>query len=133
VDLEPVDSADIWLYHKTTRREVYRCRAARHPAFDDVIMINERGEITETTVANLVVELDGCWCTPPLDAGCLPGVQRRLLLAEGQIIERVITVDDLSRVQGVALINSLRGWRTAALESLPSVPAESRPAQRSTY
>jgi para-aminobenzoate synthetase/4-amino-4-deoxychorismate lyase len=133
VDLEPVDSSDIWLYHKTTRREVYRCRAARHPACDDVIMINDRGEITETTVANLVVELDGCWFTPPLDAGCLPGVQRRLLLAQGQIIERVITVDDLSRVQGVALINSLRGWRTATIESLPSVPAESRPAQRSTY
>ncbi|WP_268959879.1 aminotransferase class IV [Rhodococcus sp. P1Y] len=35
-------------------------------------MINQDGHLTETTIANLVVELDGVWVTPPLASGCLP-------------------------------------------------------------
>jgi para-aminobenzoate synthetase/4-amino-4-deoxychorismate lyase len=115
VDGEPVHSSDIWLYHKTTRRTSYQIRAARHPNFDDVIMVNERGELTETTVANLAVQLEGYWWTPPLEVGCLPGVERRRLLAEGELTERVIRLEELSRVQGMALVSSLRGWRVACL------------------
>ncbi len=122
LDLAPVQSSDVWLFHKTTRRSVYQCRAARHPGVDDVILINERGELTETTVANLVVELDGRWWTPPLDSGCLPGIERGNLLADGKITERVITLDDLTRAQGIALVSSLRGWRTAAVETLSNRP-----------
>lgn len=121
VDLEPVRSSDIWLYHKTTRRDAYQSRAARHPEVDDVIMVNARREVTEATVANLAVQLDGRWYTPPLDAGCLPGIGRRQLLASGRLQERVIGLDDLERAQGIALVSSLRGWRTAVLESVPSV------------
>ncbi|HVB13599.1 MAG TPA: chorismate-binding protein [Candidatus Dormibacteraeota bacterium] len=117
VDAEPVSSSDIWLYHKTTRRATYQSRAARHPEVDDVIMVNERGELTETTVANLAVRFDGRWYTPPLDAGCLPGVKRRLLLDDEQLAERVITRDDLGQAEGVAVVSSLRGWRAAAIES----------------
>jgi para-aminobenzoate synthetase / 4-amino-4-deoxychorismate lyase len=115
VDSEPVHSADVWLYHKTTRRTPYRARAARHPNFDDVIMVNERGELTETTIANLAFESEGRWFTPPIESGCLPGVERSRLLAEGQLAERVIGLDDLSRVQGWALVSSLRGWRDACV------------------
>lgn len=115
LDREPIRSSEIWLYHKTTRRDIYRTRQERHPEADDVIMVNERGELTETTVANLAVQLDGIWCTPPLDAGCLPGIERGLLLLDGQLTERELRPDDLSRAEGIALASSLRGWRPAVL------------------
>ncbi|HST62527.1 MAG TPA: aminodeoxychorismate synthase component I [Longimicrobium sp.] len=65
---EPVDSRDPMLYHKTTRRDAYERRAAARPDCDDVLLVNERGELTESTIANLVVRMDGALWTPPLDA-----------------------------------------------------------------
>ncbi len=62
----PVDPGDRWLFHKTTRRETYdRAKAAR-PDCDDVLLWNERSEITETTIGNVVARLDGRLVTPPL-------------------------------------------------------------------
>jgi para-aminobenzoate synthetase / 4-amino-4-deoxychorismate lyase len=116
LDDDPVDSSDVWLYHKTTRRAPYQTRAARHAECDDVIMINERGEVTEATIANVAMQIDGRWCTPSLESGCLPGVERARLLAAGQLSQRVIRLGDLSRTQGLALVSSVRGWRDAVLE-----------------
>jgi para-aminobenzoate synthetase/4-amino-4-deoxychorismate lyase len=113
VDLEPVDSSEPTLFHKTTDRARYEERTRRHPAVDDVVLVNERGEVTETTRANLAVRLDGRWCTPPLDCGLLPGVQRARDLADGRLVERVITVEDLRQAHYVATLSSLRGWRAA--------------------
>lgn len=121
VDPEPVRSSDIWLYHKTTRRDAYQLRAERHPEVDDVILVNARSEVTESTVANLAVQLAGRWYTPPVEVGCPPGIGRRQLLASGRLQERTVTVDDLDRAQGIALVSSLRGWRTGVLESSLSV------------
>jgi para-aminobenzoate synthetase/4-amino-4-deoxychorismate lyase len=115
VDREPVDSADPWLHHKTTRREVYEVRARRHPEADDVVLINEQGEITETTIANLALRLDGRWWTPPTSCGCLPGVERARLVALGRMHERRLCVGDLHRAESIVLVSSLRGWREAVL------------------
>jgi para-aminobenzoate synthetase/4-amino-4-deoxychorismate lyase len=115
VDTEPVDSSDPFLYHKTTRREVYESRSLRHPGADDVLMVNERSELTESTIANLAVKLDGQWCTPPVDAGCLPGIHRRVLLEQGDLVERTIQPSDLEACEGLALVNSVRLWRGAVL------------------
>ncbi|MHB8393158.1 MAG: aminodeoxychorismate synthase component I [Candidatus Dormibacteria bacterium] len=115
IDSAPLDSGSVWLYHKTTRRGIYQERAARHPEADDVILVNERAEATETTVANLAVRLDGRWWTPPVDSGCLPGIQRARLLERGQLTERVIASADLYSAEGIALVSSLRGWRRATL------------------
>ena len=83
LDDEPVDAASPWLQHKTTRRDVYLTRALRHPEADDVVLVNQRGELTETTTANLAVPLDGRWWTPPTTSGCLPGVERGRLAGAG--------------------------------------------------
>jgi para-aminobenzoate synthetase/4-amino-4-deoxychorismate lyase len=115
VDLEPVDSAQVWLHHKTTRRRAYTERAERHPDADDVVLVNERGYVTETTIANLCVRLDGRWWTPPLSAGCLPGVERGRLLDAGDVQERELTVEDLHRADALAVVSSLHGWRPAVL------------------
>ncbi|MDT0275289.1 aminodeoxychorismate synthase component I [Blastococcus goldschmidtiae] len=115
VDPDPVDADDVWLRHKTTRRAVYTERAARWPDADDVVLTSSRGEVTETTIANLAVRLDGRWWTPPVSAGCLPGVERARLIAEGRLHERRLTPADLVAAEGLAVVNSLRGWRDAVL------------------
>jgi para-aminobenzoate synthetase/4-amino-4-deoxychorismate lyase len=97
---EPVDSSDPFLYHKTTRRR----------GGDGEIFWNERGEITESSIANIVVEIDGDLYTPPIECGLLPGVFRKHLLAEEKIKERVITIDELKHAKEFFLINSVRKY-----------------------
>ncbi|MFI5035302.1 MAG: aminodeoxychorismate synthase component I [Acidimicrobiales bacterium] len=115
VDDEPVSSHSTWLFHKTTRRSPYDRRRRRHGEADDVIMVNERGECTEVTTATLVARVGATWLTPPLTSGCLPGVERARLLDEGELVESVLTLDDLRAADELAVVNSLRGWRAAKL------------------
>ena len=117
LDDEPVDPSDVWLFHKTTRRAPYQRRRGRRPDVDDVLLVNDRGEVTESTIANLAVRLDGVWVTPPVDAGLLPGTYRNVLLREGRMTERPVTVDELRGARELALVSSVRGWRPAALVS----------------
>lgn len=106
----PVSSSDRFLFHKTTNRSVYERHAEEHSAQDDVLLWNERGEITEFTRGNVVVEMAGRLLTPPLDCGLLPGVFREELLRHGEIVETVVLKEDLARVTNVWLISSLREW-----------------------
>src|SRR4029453_18974023 len=115
LDDEPVDPSDVWLFHKTTRRAPYDRRRERRPHVDDVLLINDRGEVTESTIANLAVRLEGEWLTPPINAGLLAGTYRTLLLREGRLVERPITPDELRGAEEFALVSSVRGWRTAVL------------------
>jgi para-aminobenzoate synthetase/4-amino-4-deoxychorismate lyase len=115
LDDEPVDPQDIWLFHKTTRREPYERRRGNRPDVEDVILVNINGEVTESTVANLVVRLDGRWFTPPLDAGLLAGCYRTVLLREGTLTERPIRISELLSAEEVALVSSVRGWRPAEI------------------
>lgn len=112
---EPVSSRDPLLFHKTTLREPYDRRLASAPACDEVILRNERGEVTEATTANLVVVLDGERWTPPLDCGLLPGIERGELLRRGEVGERVLRPEDLRRAEAIYLVNSVRGERLARL------------------
>jgi para-aminobenzoate synthetase/4-amino-4-deoxychorismate lyase len=111
----PVDSRDVALFHKTTNREVYERARAAAPACDDVILWNERQEVTESTVANVVVEIAGVRWTPPVECGLLAGTYRAELLERGEIRERVISVDELRAAAHMWLVNSVQGERRAIL------------------
>jgi para-aminobenzoate synthetase / 4-amino-4-deoxychorismate lyase len=110
-----VDSRDPFLYHKTTNRARYREELARHPNCTDVIFVNERDEVTEGAVSNIVAKIDGMLITPPLSCGLVPGVLRAELLERGEIVERVITAAEVKSAGEVWLINSVRKWRRALL------------------
>ena len=112
---EAVDSSDRFLFHKTTKREFYNAQLAARPNCDDIIFWNERGEITESTIANVVVSVDGELLTPPAESGLLAGTFRNQLLAEGKIKERVITIEELKKAEEFFLINSVRKWMNADL------------------
>ncbi len=106
----PVRSTDPTLGHKTTARHAYDHHRRSMGAAREVILWNERGELTETTIGNLVLDLDGQLVTPPTSSGLLPGTFRAELLDHDKIRERVVTRADLARCDAIFSINSVRGW-----------------------
>lgn len=111
----PIDTGSLFLYHKTTYRKMYDDASASCQDCDDVILWNERGEVTESTVANIVVELDGALFTPPVESGLLAGTFRARLLRDGIVRERVIMKHELRTASKLFLVNSVRGWQNATL------------------
>ena len=80
---------------------------------DEVVLWNERGEITEGTIFNVAVERDGVWVTPPVSCGLLGGVLRGVLLERGELVEGMISVEELRAAKRFRLFNSVRGVRDA--------------------
>ncbi|MBT4612279.1 MAG: aminodeoxychorismate synthase component I [Gemmatimonadetes bacterium] len=108
---EPVDSEDVFLFHKTTNRRTYdQASSSVGEDVDEAVLFNERGELTETVRGNLVVIIDGRRLTPPVASGLLPGTYRAQLLAQGEIEESVLRIDDLFEATSLYSINSLRRW-----------------------
>ena len=111
----PINSNDIFLFHKTTHRSVYENAKRDHPNYDDVLLFNEHGELTEFTIGNLIVEMDGKLYTPPISCGLLAGTFRAHLLDTGQVEERVIHVEELKGCSNIFLVNSVRKWKQVKL------------------
>jgi para-aminobenzoate synthetase/4-amino-4-deoxychorismate lyase len=110
-----VNSNDVSLFHKTTDRRIYQEALSSRPEADDVVLINERGEITEATSANILLRKGSSWLTPRMSCGLLPGIQRAVLLESGEVAEELLMVEDLRLADEVALVNSVRLRRPAAL------------------
>ncbi|KAB2939857.1 MAG: aminodeoxychorismate synthase component I [Hyphomicrobium sp.] len=107
-----VDSSDLFLFHKTTRRELYDREWQEYSerfGTDEVVYLNERGELAEGSRTTIFIERDRELLTPPLAAGLLPGTLRAELLAEGKAREAVLTLADLEAADAVFLGNSVRG------------------------
>src|SRR5262249_16259896 len=115
---EPVDAADRLLFHKVVERGLYDAALSAQPGCDDVLLWNRDGRLTESTMANLVLELDGALLTPPVADGLLAGGYRRRRLARGVLGERGLPVEALRRASRVWLVNSVRGWLPVELAQL---------------
>ncbi|OHV85098.1 hypothetical protein LCM4573_02975 [Rhizobium sp. LCM 4573] len=103
--------------HKTSRREPYEAaRAEFSPEeADEVLLLNERGEVCEGTITNVFVEEpDGSLLTPPLASGLLPGILRSELIRERKARSQVLTPADLGSGR-LFVGNSLRGLIPAEL------------------
>ena len=102
-------SADPWLAVKTTRRAAYdRARATLPDDLDELIFLNERGEVCEGTITTVFADTGTGMVTPPLACGLLPGVLRAELLASGTCREGVLRPADLFTAR-LWVGNSLRG------------------------
>jgi para-aminobenzoate synthetase/4-amino-4-deoxychorismate lyase len=119
VAAEPIDPSNVFLFHKTTHRVMYA--NAMQPDCDDVVLWTADGEVTETTLGNIVVEIGGRKVTPPVDAGLLAGTFREELLERGEIVEGRVTLDDLKSASRVWIINAVREWWPAMLRDAPTV------------
>jgi para-aminobenzoate synthetase/4-amino-4-deoxychorismate lyase len=106
----PVSSTNPFLFHKTTLRDVYEKHRREFPNTFDVLLWNEKEEVTEFTIGNLVVDFDGNRYTPPWTCGLLAGTLRDELLERGEVRERMIRVADLRHARQMWFINSVRGW-----------------------
>jgi len=105
-----IDRNNRFFYHKTTNRQIYDQYKNAFPDAFDVLLWNENNEITEFTIGNIVVEINGGYFTPPVSCGLLAGTLREALLEKGKISERIITINDLAKASRIWMINSLRGW-----------------------
>jgi len=100
-----------------------RYERAREQGFDEVILLNERGEVSECTSANIfVVDKDDRIWTPPLSSGCLGGVTRAVLLEEIQdsqltAREKPLTLDELESAKEIFITSTTR-------ELLPATSVE---------
>jgi 4-amino-4-deoxychorismate lyase len=111
-----LNPSDPWIAVKTTRRAPYdTARAALKSGEDEALFLNARGEVAEGTITNVFVEMaDGRRLTPPLSAGCLPGILRGRLLAEGWQEGRLAPAD-LATARKIWVGNALRGLIEADL------------------
>lgn len=113
----PVDRENRFLYHKTTCRSFYNSIRSETEEADEILLWNENGEMTESTIANLVISWKKKLITPPISCGLLPGTMRQYLLEQGTITEAIITREMLATTDQIFLINSVRKWRKAELIS----------------
>jgi branched-chain amino acid aminotransferase len=94
-------------------QNVWAVDKAHHRGFEDAILLNEFGNVTECTAANLYIVKNGEVITPPLSSGCLAGVSRLLLEELGPragvpIVERDFTAAELYAADEVFISSTTR-------------------------
>ncbi len=108
-----INSEKIWFYHKTTHREIFDTaykNAGERGCFD-LLFCNEKDEVTEGSITNLVLYDGDRYLTPPLSCGLLDGVMRKKLLADTSVKlrEEIITREMVRNAEALFVCNSVRG------------------------
>ncbi|MBL4836610.1 MAG: aminodeoxychorismate synthase component I [Kordiimonadaceae bacterium] len=116
----PTDSANAFLFHKTTNRAFYNAAfaTAQFLGHADILFMNEKGQLTEGAISTLYVEMQGILYTPPIHDGLLAGTHRADLLATRDDIQvRTITQTELELADALYIGNAVRGLRKVTLVS----------------
>ena len=92
---------------------VWAVAEAHREGFDEVVLLNERGEVSECTAANLFAVKGDKVLTPPLSSGCLEGVTRGVLIevageAGTAVVEQVLRLQDLYSADEVFITSTNR-------------------------
>ena len=114
-----IDASNPLLCHKTTRREFYDryYTLAREKGYDEVLFLNERGEVCEGAISSLFIRQGQQFLTPPLHCGLLDGIFRRYFLSTRPFVkEKIVTLDDLKEAEMICIANSVRGLRPALFQ-----------------
>ena len=131
-----IDSLDPFFRHKTTRRQLYDgefSRLGEELGCDEVLFLNERGELAEGSRTNIFIERAGRLLTPPLSSGALAGTLRQALLKDPSrdVVEAVLTLQDLETADRILLGNSVRGLLEAKALPLTNQQGSQTAAARS--
>ena len=97
----PLDSP--YTYFKTS----YRPHISLEP--HEQIYYNQKKELLETSIGNLVLKIEDQLYTPPVHLGLLNGIYRQSLIANNQVTERILTLDNLKQAQAIYGCNAVRG------------------------
>ena len=113
---EQIEAASPLVGHKSLSYGVNALllRTASESGLSDLVIRNNRGEISESCIANIFALKGEDVLTPPLSSGCLPGIARELLLENGWAKESALTLDQLFQADALFLSSSLRGLVSAA-------------------
>jgi branched-chain amino acid aminotransferase len=92
---------------------LWNLQEAQQAGFDEVVLLNERGEVSECTAANIFCVRQGRVLTPPLSSGCLAGVTRSVLLEIGPasgiaVDEPTLFLDDVYAADEVFITSTNR-------------------------
>ncbi|MCH8123534.1 MAG: aminodeoxychorismate synthase component I [Bacteroidetes bacterium] len=126
ISQNPVHSDNPFLQVKTTFRRIYEAgrREAEQRGLDEVLFLNEQAELTEGTITNVFLLLDGKWKTPRQSCGLLAGIGREIELGSKRSPEEcILTRDDYLRAEEIVLTNAVRGRIRAVREENESVEA----------
>jgi branched-chain amino acid aminotransferase len=100
---------------KTTSwlNSVWAAAEAQREGFDEVVLLNERGEVSECTSANIFAVKGEKVVTPPLSSGCLEGVTRGVLMeiageAGTGVVEQTLRLEDLYAADEVMITSTNR-------------------------
>ena len=107
-----MDSGNKFLYHKTTLRDIYdkMYKKGREKGYIDLIFTNEKGEVTEGCISNIFIKRNGKFITPPVECGLLNGIMRQYIIKKAKnVIQDIITLDELKNAGNIYLCNSVRG------------------------
>ncbi len=107
-----IDSNNDFLYHKTTYRPYYN---VNYQKYYDEIFLNERGEVTEGSRTNIVIEKDKKKFTPPVRCGLLNGIERARMIQNGECDEKILYAEDLKTADAIYCVNSVRGIKKVNL------------------
>ncbi|MFH1655982.1 MAG: aminodeoxychorismate synthase component I [Candidatus Omnitrophota bacterium] len=107
------NSADYFLFHKTTQRKLYNDEYKRYnrKGFYDVIFTNEKNQVTEGAISNILIKRNGIFYTPALSCGLLNGTYRQYLFRNRKIPikERILCKNDIINADKIYLTNAVRG------------------------
>ena len=81
---------------------------AQKVGHDEIICVNEDGEVSEGAVSNFLFRIDGKWVTTPLSSGVLPGIQRAIVIERCGVAVKQIFKSELGRVDAAFVISSLK-------------------------
>ena len=118
--VERTNSSHPFLYHKTTKRELYNrsYSLGREKGYDEVLFMNEREELTEGAISNLFIRQGHHFFTPPVSSGLLNGIFRQYFLVTRTFAqEKTLTLPDLLSADTIYTANSVRGLRPALFTS----------------
>lgn len=103
-----VNSQNEFLYHKTTYRPYFYDsyqKISRGKIYDE-IFFNEKGELTEGSRNNIILQIGGKLYTPPVNSGLLNGIYKQQMQ---NITEKILYKQDLEEAEKIFCVNSVRG------------------------
>ncbi|MBU1044797.1 MAG: aminodeoxychorismate synthase component I [Candidatus Omnitrophica bacterium] len=107
------NSQNIFLYHKTTNRKLYKSEYKKHKnlGFFDVIFRNQKNQITEGAISNIFIKKNGVYYTPLIKCGILPGVFRDYFISKHirNVEEKILYLADLKTADSIYCTNAVQG------------------------
>ena len=116
-----MNSEASFLYHKTSNRKIYNdeYERVRIKECSDILFVNQKNEITECSRNNILIKKRDAFFTPPVSCGLLNGIYRQhLLQTRTDIMERILTLDELRTADAIYICNAVRGLRKAELHDI---------------